>query len=129
MTAKIIPFMLPSANKPEAPNVVSPGPFTVAELDAIRARMPISEIAGRKVKLRPQGREFIGLSPFNAETTPSFIVNDHDGTFRCFSSDKRGDVFELLMELEGLTFRKAVEKLAAETGLALSSLDDEEVSR
>ena len=60
-----------------------------------------------------------GLSPFNAEKTPSFYVNDQKGFYHCFSSGKHGDVFRFLMETEGLTFPEAVERLAAEAGVAL----------
>lgn len=53
--------------------------FPPSFLDEIRARLPVSEVVGRRVKLKKQGREFAGLSPFNAEKTPSFFVNDQKG--------------------------------------------------
>src|SRR5215472_16402900 len=55
-------------------------------LDELRARLPVSEVVGRRVKLKKQGREFVGLSPFNEEKTPSFTVNDQKGFFHDFSS-------------------------------------------
>ena len=63
-----------------------------------------------KVKLAKQGREWRGLSPFNAEKTPSFYVNDQKGFFHDFSSGKHGDGFTFLMETEGLSFPEAVEE-------------------
>ena len=48
-------------------------------LDELRARLPVSEVVGRRVKLRKTGREFVGLSPFNKEKSPSFTVNDQKG--------------------------------------------------
>src|ERR1700684_1015514 len=88
-------------------------------LDEIRARLPVSEVAGTRVKLRREGREWRGLSPFSAEKTPSFFVNDQKGFFHDFSSGKHGDAFAFLMETEGLTFPEAVERLANMAGLPM----------
>ncbi|KAF2991246.1 DNA primase [Methylocystis sp. MJC1] len=93
--------------------------FSPSFLDEIRARVPVSEVVRKKVKLTKQGREWRGLSPFNAEKTPSFYVNDHKGFFHDFSSGKHGDGFAFLMETEGLTFPEAVERLASLAGLPM----------
>ncbi|MFG1479915.1 DNA primase [Xanthobacter sp. V4C-4] len=103
--------------------------FPPAFLDEIRARLPVSEVVGRRVKLRKQGREFAGLSPFNAEKTPSFFVNDQKGFYHCFSSGKHGDVFDFLMETEGLPFGEAVERLAAMAGLPLPEVTPEAAAK
>ncbi|MBN9445305.1 MAG: DNA primase, partial [Bosea sp.] len=76
-------------------------------------------VVGKRVRLAKAGREWKGLSPFNAEKTPSFFVNDQKGSFFDFSSGKNGDIFKFVMETEGLTFPEAVEKLASEAGVAL----------
>ena len=86
-------------------------------LDELRARLPVSEVVGRRVKLKRAGREWKGLSPFNQEKTPSFTVNDQKGFFHDFSSGKHGDIFGFVMETEGLTFPEAVERLAGMAGL------------
>ncbi|MCJ2033536.1 DNA primase [Methylobacterium sp. J-068] len=88
-------------------------------LEEIRARLPASDIVGRRVRLKKAGREWRGLSPFNAEKSPSFYVNDQKQFYHCFSSGKHGDVFTFLMETEGLSFPEAVERLAAEAGVSL----------
>jgi len=93
--------------------------FTPSFLDEIRARLPMSEVAGQRVRLKKQGREWRGLSPFTAEKTPSFYVNDQKGQFFDFSAGKNGDIFEFVMETQGLPFPEAVEQLAALAGLAL----------
>ncbi len=93
--------------------------FSPSFLDEIRARVPVSEVVRQKVKLKKEGREWRGLSPFNAEKTPSFYVNDQKGFFHDFSSGKHGDGFAFLMETEGLTFPEAVERLAALAGLPM----------
>jgi CHC2 zinc finger/Toprim domain len=90
-----------------------------AILDEIRARVLVSEIVGRRVKLRKAGREWKGLSPFNKERTPSFYVNDQKMFWHDFSSGKHGDVFGFLMEAEGRTFPEAVEEIAALAGVSL----------
>jgi DNA primase len=88
-------------------------------LDEIRARLPASDVIGRRVRLKKAGREWRGLSPFNAEKSPSFYVNDQKQFYHCFSSGKHGDVFTFLMETEGLSFPEAVERLAGEAGVSL----------
>ena len=98
-------------------------------LDEIKARLRPSEVIGRTVKLKRQGREWAGLSPFTKEKTPSFYVNDDKGFFHCFSSGKHGDVFTFLQEAERLSFPEAVERLAAEAGVALPSPDPREAAQ
>jgi DNA primase len=92
-------------------------------LDEIKGRLRLSDVIGRTVKLRRQGREYAGLSPFAKEKTPSFFVNDDKGFYHDFSSGKHGDLISFLQETERLTFREAVERLAAEAGLALPAED------
>ncbi len=93
--------------------------FTPQILDEIRARLPVSEVVGRRVKLKKQGREWAGLSPFNAEKSPSFFVNDQKGFYHDFSSGRHGDIFKFLQETEGLSFPEAVESLASLAGVDL----------
>ena len=81
---------------------------------------------GRTVKLRRQGREYVGLSPFTKEKSPSFFVNDEKGFFHDFSSGKHGDLIAFLQETERLSFREAIERLAAEAGVPLPSPDPRE---
>ncbi len=88
-------------------------------LDEIRARLPVSQVVSRRVALRKQGREFIGLSPFKVEKTPSFTVNDHKGFYHCFATGEHGDIFTFLMKTEGLAFPEAVERLAEEAGVSV----------
>lgn len=86
-------------------------------LDELRHRLPVSQVVGRHVQLKRQGREFAGLSPFNKEKTPSFTVNDQKQFYHCFSSGKHGDIISFVMEVEGLSFPEAVESLAAQAGM------------
>src|SRR5688572_28890997 len=81
-------------------------------LEEIKSRVRLSDVIGRTVKLRRQGREYAGLSPFSKEKTPSFFVNDDKGFWHDFSSGKHGDLIAFLQETERLTFTEAVERLA-----------------
>ena len=78
--------------------------FTPQFLEELRARLPVSEVVGRRVKLKKAGREFKGLSPFQQEKSPSFTVNDQKGFYHDFSSGKHGDIISFLMETEGVGF-------------------------
>jgi DNA primase len=93
--------------------------FTPQFLDELRARLPVSEVVGRRVKLRKAGREWKGLSPFNKEKTPSFFVNDQKAMWFDFSSGKNGNIFDFLMLTEGVSFPEAVERLANQAGVPL----------
>jgi DNA primase len=95
-------------------------------LKEVRSRIRLSDVIGRKVKLTRRGKDYVGLSPFTTEKTPSFYVHDKDGFYKCFSSGKGGDVFTFVMETERLTFAEAVEKLARDAGLELPSQSPEE---
>ena len=99
--------------------------FPPSFLDEIKARLPVSEVVRRRVKLQKSGREWKGLSPFNQEKTPSFFVNDQKMAWFDFSSGRNGNVFDFVMETEGLSFPEAVERLASEAGLALPTVTPE----
>ena len=86
-------------------------------LDELKTRIRPSDLIGRTVALKRQGREFVGLSPFKKERTPSFFVNDEKGFYHCFASQEHGDVITWLQKTQGLSFIEAVEALAAEAGM------------
>ncbi|HWF95484.1 MAG TPA: DNA primase [Xanthobacteraceae bacterium] len=98
-------------------------------LDELRARLPVSEVVGRRVKLKKAGREWKGLSPFNTEKTPSFFVNDHKMAWFDFSSGRNGDILDFVMMTEGLPFPEAVERLASQAGMALPEVSREDDAR
>jgi len=88
-------------------------------LDELRARVGLAALIGRRVRLQRRGREFQGLCPFHNEKTPSFTVNEDKGFFHCFGCGAHGDQISFVMQAEGLSFPDAVERLAAEAGLAV----------
>jgi DNA primase len=99
--------------------------FTPQFLEELRARLPASEVVGRRVKLKKAGREYKGLSPFQQEKTPSFFVNDEKQAWFDFSSGKNGNIFDFVMETEGVSFPEAVERLASMAGIALPAATPE----
>lgn len=98
-------------------------------IEELKSRLRPSDVIGRTVKLKRQGREFAGLSPFTKEKSPSFFVNDEKGFFHDFSSGKHGDIISFLQETERLSFVEAVERLANEAGLALPAPDPQAAAR
>jgi len=94
-------------------------------LEELKNRLRPSEVIGRTVKLRRNGREWVGLSPFTKEKTPSFYVNDQKRFFHDFSSGKHGDIITFMQETQRLSFNEAVERLASEAGMALPAVTPE----
>lgn len=88
--------------------------------EEVRSRLNIEDIIGEYVQLKRAGRNFKGLSPFTGEKTPSFFVSPEKAIWHDFSSNKGGDVFSFVMEVEGLDFRQALEHLARKAGVDLS---------
>tara|TARA_Y100000590_G_scaffold336653_1_gene383361 strand:- start:1447 stop:3234 length:1788 start_codon:yes stop_codon:yes gene_type:complete len=86
-------------------------------LDEIKIRLKVSSVVGKHVKLKKRGKEFIGLSPFSNEKTPSFTVNDDKGFYHCFSSSEHGNIFDFLMKTKNFKFGEAVRALAADAGM------------
>jgi DNA primase len=103
--------------------------FSPQFLDELKARLPVSEVVGRRVQLKRAGREWKGLSPFNKEKTASFFVNDQKQAWFDFSSQKNGSIFDFVMQTEGVTFPEAVERLAAMAGVPLPVVSKEEEAR
>ena len=103
--------------------------FSPQFLDELRARIPVSEVVGRRVKLIRAGREMKGLSPFNKEKTPSFFVNDAKMMWFDFSSGKNGNIFDFLIETEGCSFPEAVERMAQLAGVPLPQVSREDEAR
>lgn len=100
--------------------------------EEVRARLNIEDVVSEYVQLKRAGRNFKGLSPFTGEKTPSFIVSPEKNIWHDFSSNKGGDVFSFIMEVEGVDFRQALEMLAQRAGVDLSVYDSkgsQEVAR
>jgi len=86
-------------------------------LEEIKLRLKVSQVVGKTVKLKRRGKEFIGLSPFTTEKTPSFTVSDEKGFYHCFSSGEHGNIFDFLIKTQSLKFGEAVRQLASAAGM------------
>jgi DNA primase len=95
----------------------------------LKTRLQVSDVVGRRVKLKKAGREWKGLSPFQQEKSPSFTVNDQKQFYHDFSTGKHGNIFDFVMETEGVSFPEAVERLASLAGLPLPRTSREEEQR
>jgi DNA primase len=103
--------------------------FSPQFLEELRTRLPVSQVVGRRVRLKKSGSEWRGLSPFNKEKTPSFFVNDQKSMWFDFSAGKNGTIFDFVMLTEGLSFPEAVVRLAEEAGLPLPKVSEAEEAR
>ena len=81
--------------------------------------MAVEDVVGQYIELKRAGRNFKGHSPWGTDRTPSFMVSPDKGIWHDFSSNKGGDIFTFVMEMEGCTFREALEKLAQQAGVEL----------
>lgn len=108
--------------------------FSPSFLDEIRARIPISDVIGRRVtwdrrKTQPSRGDYWACCPFHGEKSPSFHCEDSKGRYHCFGCGVSGDHFRFLTELEGLSFPEAVERLAGEAGVPMPARDAEAEKR
>ena len=106
--------------------------FSTEILNEIKDKISVSQVVEKTVQLKKRGKEFVGLSPFTKERTPSFTVNDEKQFYHCFSTNKHGDIFTFLVEVGGLSFPEAVEKLADEAGVKLrtfSPAEEEKINK
>ena len=101
-------------------------------LEEIKIRLKVSQVVGKYVKLKKRGKEFIGLSPFSNEKTPSFTVNDEKSFYHCFSSGEHGNIFDFLIKVKNYKFGEAVKVLASEAGMKpyrFTKYDEEKENR
>ena len=87
--------------------------------EEIKSRLPVEDVVGRYVELKRTGRTLKGRSPWGVDKTPSFMVSPEKNIWHDFSANKGGDIFTFIMEVEGITFKEALEKLAREAGVDL----------
>ena len=98
-------------------------------LDEIKARLKVSTVVSKSVNLKKRGKEFVGISPFKNEKTPSFTVNDEKGFYHCFSSGEHGNIFDFLIKTQNLKFGEAVRSLASMVGMRPYLFTKEDLER
>ncbi len=97
-------------------------------LDEIKNRLKVSTVVSKSVSLKKRGKEFVGLSPFKNEKTPSFTVNDEKEFYHCFATSEHGNIFDFVMKTQNLKFGEVVKYLAQLAGMQpyMFSKHDEE---
>ena len=86
-------------------------------LEEIKTRLKVSTVVSKTVNLKKRGKEYVGLSPFKTEKTPSFTVNDEKEFYHCFSTAEHGNIFDFVMKTQNLKFGEAVKHLANLAGM------------
>ena len=97
-------------------------------LDEIKTRLKVSTVVSKSVALKKRGKEYVGLSPFKTEKTPSFTVNDEKEFYHCFATSEHGNIFDFVMKTQSFKFGEAVKHLAQLAGMQpymFSKLDEE----
>ncbi|MCL4673999.1 MAG: DNA primase [Sphingomonadaceae bacterium] len=98
-------------------------------LDELRARVTLSSVIQRTVKLQRAGHEWKACCPFHNEKSPSFTVNDQKGFYHCFGCGAHGDVIRWMTDQQGLPFMDAVKELAAQAGMEVPAPDPRAAKR
>ncbi|MBQ3465170.1 DNA primase [Candidatus Saccharibacteria bacterium] len=88
--------------------------------EEIKSRLAVEDVVGQYIELKRAGRNLKGRSPWGVDKTPSFMVSPEKGIWHDFSANKGGDIFTFVMEVEGIGFKEALEKLAGQAGVDLS---------
>ncbi len=86
-------------------------------LDEIKLRLKVSTVVSKSVSLKKRGKEYVGLSPFKNEKTPSFTVNDEKEFYHCFATSEHGNIFDFIMKTQNFKFGEAVKHLAQLAGM------------
>ena len=98
-------------------------------LDEIKTRLKVSSVVSKTVNLKKRGKEFVGLSPFKTEKTPSFTVNDEKGFYHCFSTSEHGNIFDFIMKTQNLKFGESVKFLANLAGMQPYTFSNKDFER
>ena len=89
--------------------------------ERIRERLDIAEVVGESVALKPSGKGRLkGLCPFHSEKTPSFHVLQDKGFYYCFGCQAKGDVFDFVMNTQGVQFYEALAYLGQRAGVEVT---------
>ena len=102
--------------------------FSSSTIDKIR-ELDLLDVIGKYVKLKKSGANYVGLSPFTEEKSPSFSVSTTKNIWHCFSTGRGGNnPIKFVMELKGLNFKEAINLLASEFNVPIE-MDDEKGSK
>jgi DNA primase len=89
--------------------------------DLIKQKLDIVDVVGEYITLIPAGSNYKALSPFRNEKTPSFIVSPELQIYKDFGGDRSGDIFQFIMDIEGVSFIEALNILSQKAGISIKS--------
>src|SRR4030042_6899847 len=92
-----------------------------SQISRIQQANNIVDVISEHVNLVRKGREMVGLCPFHEDHKPSLNVNPDKQIFKCFACSAGGDVIKFVQMREGLSFMRAVERLAERAGIKIKS--------
>ncbi len=98
-------------------------------LDEIKLRLKVSTVVSKSVSLKKRGKEYVGLSPFKNEKTPSFTVNDEKEFYHCFATSEHGNIFDFIMKTQNFKFGEAVKHLAQLAGMQTYTFSKQDEER
>lgn len=85
----------------------------------VSTKIGILDVIGHYVKLRKQGRNYVGLCPFHHEKTPSFTVSPDKNMFYCFGCKATGDMLTFVRKIHNVSLTEAIEIVSKEFDVEL----------
>lgn len=101
----------------------------MSTIEDIRNKLDIVQIIGQHIKLKPHGKEYLGICPFHGEKTPSFFVNPAKGVFYCFGCQAKGNVFDFYSKFNNVSFNITLQHFANMLGITLAPLSEKELEQ
>ena len=99
-------------------------------IDDLKERADLVRIIEPYAPLKKKGSNWMGCCPFHQEKTPSFSVSPTKGFYKCFGCGKGGNAYTFLMEMEGLNFPEAIQRVAEMSGVPLPEpVDDRQYEK
>ena len=87
--------------------------------ELVRQAVRIEDVIGEQLRLKPSGREFLGLCPFHDDHNPSMRVVPAKQIFYCFVCTAGGDVFKFVQRFHKMTAGESLRYLAEKYHITL----------
>lgn len=94
-------------------------------VDRIYEAADIVEVIGERITLQRKGTNYIACCPFHKEKTPSFVVSQSKGIYKCFGCGASGNAVNFVMNYDKISYPQALEKIAQKYGIAIPRKEPE----